>query len=220
MIDAVLFDLYETLITEHVQPTRASTLAAALGLENEAYRREWKARRPRIVIGALSFADALMEVSHTLIGRVDEAAVQRICEQRIREKAAVFARIDDQISSVITELARRGVRLGVVSNGFKEDVLPWSDCPLAQAFECTSFSCDEGLAKPDQEIYLRTVRRLGVEPTAAVYVGDGADDELAGAERAGLRAFRASWFVRDGPREGAWPELKRCEDVLPLLARR
>ena len=62
MIKAVLFDLYETLITEsHLAPTRASSLAHALGLERQAYRAEWQARRPRIVVGELSFADALTE---------------------------------------------------------------------------------------------------------------------------------------------------------------
>ena len=64
MIKAVLFDLFETLITEsHYAPTRASSLAPALGLERQAYRPAWKARRPRIVVGELSFADALTQIS-------------------------------------------------------------------------------------------------------------------------------------------------------------
>jgi len=218
MINAVLFDLFETLITElAVKPTRASSLAQALGLENEAYRREWKARRPRIVVGALSFADALTQVSQTLIGRVDEAAVHRICEQRIREKTAAYACPDDQVVTLITGLVRNGVVLGVVSNGFREDVLPWSDWSLAPAFRCTAFSCEEGVAKPDPEIYLRAVRRLGVRPETTVYIGDGADNELTGAEQAGLRACRAAWFVPNASQAAAWPELETCEDVLRLV---
>jgi HAD superfamily hydrolase (TIGR01509 family) len=219
MINAVLFDLFETLITESaVRPTRASSLARALGLENEAYRREWKARRPRIVVGELSFADALTEVSQTLVGRVDGVAVQRICEQRIREKAAAYARLDDQVSTLISGLVRRGVVLGVVSNGFREDVLPWSDCSLAPAFAYTAFSCEEGVAKPAPEIYLRAVRRLGVQPETTVYIGDGADNELTGAEQVGLRACRAVWFVPNASQTVAWPELETCEDVLRLVA--
>lgn len=219
MINAVLFDLFETLITESaVQPTRASSLAQALGLENEAYRMEWKARRPRIVVGALSFADALTEVSQTLIGRVDGAAVHRIREQRIREKAAAYARPDDQVTTLLTGLVRRGVVLGVVSNGFREDVLPWPGCSLAPAFQCTAFSCEEAVAKPAPEIYLRAVRRLGVQPETTVYIGDGADNELAGAEQAGLRAYRAAWFVPNASQTTAWLELETCEDVLQLVA--
>lgn len=219
MITAVLFDLFETLITEsHVAPTRASSLAHALGLERQAYRAEWKARRPRIVVGELSFADALTEISRALAGTVDTAAVREICQQRMREKAAAFARIDDQVMTLITELARRDVRLGVISNGFKEDVLPWSDCGFALAFQCTVFSCDEGVAKPNPEIYLRAVRRMGIQPEATVYVGDGGDDELAGAERVGLRACRAAWFDGRSSQGLPWPDFTSCGDVLTLVA--
>jgi FMN phosphatase YigB (HAD superfamily) len=173
MIKAVLFDLFETLITEsRVQPTRASSLGASLGLEQEAFRVEWKVRRPRVVLGQLSFADALTEIAQTLTGRVDTAAVQRIYEQRIREKAAVYARIDEQV---------------------------------------------EGVAKPGPEIYLRAAHRLGVQP-ATVFIGDGGDNELVGAEQAGLRGFRAAWFTRDRSSEATGVGLAHCQDVLELVA--
>ena len=110
MIKAVLFELFETLITEsRVHPTRAGSLAATLGLEQEAYRAEWKARRPRIVVGELSFAEALTEVSQTLVGTVDTTVVQRICQQRMREKAAAYARMEDQVTTLIL---RSGVEAG------------------------------------------------------------------------------------------------------------
>ncbi len=219
VIKAVLFDLFETLITEsHYVPTRASSLAPALGLERQAYRPEWKARRPRVVVGELSFADALMEISQTLAGPADAAAVHAICEQRIREKVDAFARIDDQVTTLIAELAGRHIRLGVISNGFKEDVAGWSGCPLAPAFQCTVFSCDEGVAKPDPEIYLRALHRLGIQPDTAVYIGDGGDNELAGAEQAGLRAYRAAWFAPIPSAAQPWPELTRCGDVMQVVA--
>jgi putative hydrolase of the HAD superfamily len=219
MIKAILFDLYETLITEsHLAPTRASSLADALGLERQAYRTEWKARRQRIVVGELSFADALTEVSRALVGTVDAAAVQQICQQRTREKAAAFAQPHHQVVKLISGLRRRGAGLGVVSNGFREDVLAWSDCSLAPSFQCTAFSCEEGVAKPDPEIYLRAIHRLRVQPETTLYVGDGGDDELTGAEQAGLRAFRATWFARSSSEDLSWPELTTCEDVLKLVA--
>ena len=37
--------------------------------------------------------------------------------------------------------------------------------------------------------------RCGVKPEDALYIGDGGDDELAVAGRAGLRAALATWFV-------------------------
>jgi HAD superfamily hydrolase (TIGR01509 family) len=218
MIRAVLFDLFETLITESgLRPTRASSLAAALGLDEDVYRPEWKARRPRVVLGQLSFADALSEISLTLTGRVDAAAVQRIYEQRIREKAAAYARIDGEVTAMVSDLVRRGVSLAVISNGFNEDVLSWSTCALAPDVQCSVFSCVEGVAKPNPEIYLRAVRLLGVQPESTVFIGDGGDNELAGAEQAGLRAGRAAWFVKSPSHAARSRELAGRDDVLRFV---
>jgi putative hydrolase of the HAD superfamily len=219
MISAVLFDLYETLITEApLAPTRAGSLAPVLGLERDAYRAAWKARRPSIVVGKLSFADALADISQVLSGTIDAAAIDRICHQRTQEKLRAYASPERQVTALVTELARRNIRLGVISNGFSEDVRPWAGCSLAPIFQCTAFSCDEGVAKPDPDIYLRALHRVGVKPEEALYVGDGGDHELAGAAAVGIRAARAAWFAPPAPQALPWPELTRCDEVLALVA--
>ena len=223
MVRAVLFDLFETLITESsAQPTRASVLGDALGLQREAFRVEWKARRPRVVLGQLSFGEALTEISRTLAGAVDTAAIQRLCEQRIQEKAVAFAQVDKEVAALIAELRGQGIRLAIVSNCFAEDVHAWSTWPLAREFQCSVLSYAAGVAKPDPQIYLRATSQLGVDPAATVFIGDGGDNELAGAEQAGLRAFRAGWFLR------RWPAARRSDrgdsglesgqDVLKVVA--
>jgi putative hydrolase of the HAD superfamily len=218
-IAAVVFDLFETLISEsELQPTRAGSLGATLGLDDRAYRGLWKTQRPRIVVGDISFADALVEISRTLGGRVDPDRVRRIVDQRVREKAAAYARIHARIAALITTLRDSGVRLAVISNGFAEDVVGWPQCALAQAFHCAVFSCKERVAKPDPAIYLRAVQRLGVEPERTAYIGDGGDAELAGAERAGLRPARAAWFVPQPHQPGPWPELENPDAVLKFVA--
>lgn len=200
MVRAVLFDLFETLITESgLQPTRASSVGTALGLPDKAFRVAWKARRPRVIVGRLSFADALTEISRSLIGGVDSAAVEHVCEERAREKTSAFAAPDEEIAALVSRLRERGLSLAVVSNCFAEDVRAWPLWPLAPHFKCPVFSCAAGVAKPDPEIYLKATRGLGVEPDEAIFVGDGGDDELSGAERASLRAFRADWFWRRWP---------------------
>jgi putative hydrolase of the HAD superfamily len=223
MVEAVIFDLFETLITEsRVPPTRASLLGDTLGLEPEAFRVEWKVRRPRVVLGQLSFGAALTEISRTLAGSVDAAAVQRACEQRIQEKAVAFEKIEEEVTALISELRGQGLALAVVSNCFAEDVHAWSTWPLAREFQCAVFSYAVGVAKPDPQIYLTATRRLAVEPGASVFIGDGADGELAGAEQAGLRAFRAGWFERRWLRLGSSAEagvaLAYCQDVVKLVA--
>jgi putative hydrolase of the HAD superfamily len=211
MVKAVLFDLFETLVTESVtQPTRTSRLGSALGLEDAAFRAEWKATRPRIILGDLSFHEALTEISRTLIGRVDAVIVAHLCEERVREKAVAFAAIDEDVVALVRRLRGRGVSLAVISNCFAEDVRSWSTWPLACEFQCSVFSCEAGMAKPDPEIYLKATRGLGVEPDDAVFIGDGGDGELVGAGRAGLRAFRADWF------SSRWPHVRSSDSGVGL----
>ncbi|WP_308447807.1 HAD family hydrolase [Micromonospora sp. AKA38] len=48
------------------------------------------------------------------------------------------------------------------------------------------------LAKPAPAIYRLAAERLGVRPAECVFVGDGADGELAGARAVGMTAFRTT----------------------------
>jgi putative hydrolase of the HAD superfamily len=200
MIRAVLFDLFETLITEsNTRPAGVSSLAPALGCEREPFRRHWKALRPAVTAGAVSFRRALGDIATSLGGQADEATLQRLSDERARIKAEPYARIEHQVLTMIDDLRRRDLRLAVISNCFAEDVTVWPHCSLASRFDCALFSCEVGVAKPNPEIYLEAARRLRIDVSEACYVGDGADEELSGAERAGLRAFKARWFLRRWP---------------------
>jgi HAD superfamily hydrolase (TIGR01509 family) len=218
MITAVLFDLFETLVTESVMPPlRASSLGEALGLDPVAFRAEWKAHRPLVLRGELSFRDALTEIGKRLGGAVPADRVQHACEERTREKAVAVQRIDPRLAALTSELSRRGIRLGVVSNCFAEDVQSWPECALASKFRCTVFSYAFGVAKPDSRIYLEAVERLGVDPANTMFIGDGPEIELRGAALAGLRALQAVWFANGppgGPVAGAFPRVLNPQDVL------
>ena len=122
---------------------------------------------------------------------------------------------------MLDHLRSRNVRLGIVSNCFAEDVAAWSQCSLASYFDCTVFSFEVGVAKPDPEIYMEATRRLGVAASDTWFIGDGAQEELSGAEQAGLRAFRALWFLRRWPHFTDEPSstasLASVEDFVALV---
>lgn len=195
MIKVVLFDLFETLVTErHLTPVRASSLGERLGLERTAFRVRWRSQRPRVLRGHLSLADALIEIGLALGRAVDPAVVRSLCEQRRREKALLFDRIDPDTIRGLGQLRECRIKLAVVSNCFAEDVAGWPDCAAASFFDASVFSFDVGAAKPEPKIYAEALRRVGVASAEALFVGDGGDDELLGAERAGIRAAQATWF--------------------------
>ncbi len=207
VIDAVLFDLFETLITESGTVTqRASALAARLRVDHEAYRHLWRFRRSDIVLGRSSFSDVLSWIATRLGTSPDEKLVEQLRSERLAEKAAVLHTVEPDVLATLATLRTKRLGLAVVTNCFAEDVASWEGSPLRPYFDVTVFSCTAGLAKPDPEIYLRACRELDVAPDRALYVGDGGDDELAGARRAGLSTCRALWFLSRWPHVVLRPE--------------
>lgn len=220
MIAAVLFDLYETLVTEReTTPVRASSLGEALGMDATVFRKAWKPQRSRVIRGELSFAEALVEITVRQGQTVNPAVVRTLCEARVREKSALFQHADPDALGVIRQLHARGLKLALVSNCFAEDVQAWPRCAAAQWFDAAVFSFEVGAAKPEREIYLEATNRLGVAPAETLFVGDGGDDELLGALRAGLRPAQAAWFRGAvGGTPASVPSLETWQAVLELVA--
>ncbi len=196
MADVVLFDLFDTLITESgTNPIPAVSLGPRLGLDDIAYRTEWRQRRLQIVTGRKTFVEVLAEIGTVLGSQPDGALLEELRQMRLEAKARALTTMPLAISALLDELLRRGKRIGVISNCIAEDVAGWSSSPLASRVEYAVFSFEIGHAKPEAAIYLEALRRFDVTPERALFVGDGMSGELDGAAAVGLRAFRAGWFV-------------------------
>ncbi len=104
---------------------------------------------------------------------------------------------------MLTALRAAGFRVAIVSNCTSESGEVIHTTLLAQAADAVVLSCDVGLAKPDPAIYLLACERIGVpDPSDCVFVGDGADTELRGAARLGMRVIQTTQFSRNDP---MWP---------------
>ena len=217
-ITAVVFDLYETLVTESgLDVARAGALGPVFGLDPVAYRKQWKPLRPSVVRGELTLAQALTRVGRQLGSEIGAERIQRAIDERIRARTAVLENAHPDLVRLTKDLASDGLRLATISNCMAEDVNGWSRSALAPHVACTVFSCAVGLAKPDPQIYLEAVRQLDVEPEDALYVGDGGDDELSGAREAGLQIAQAGWFVARDRYDDA-PFLGSPQDVMRMVA--
>ncbi|MFC1660215.1 HAD family hydrolase [Gemmatimonadota bacterium] len=86
------------------------------------------------------------------------------------------------------ELRRQGYRLAVISNadGRMREVIRAGG--LQGLVEFVVDSEEEGVEKPDPEIFLRACARLGLAPGACLYVGDLYPVDVLGAQGAGLQA--------------------------------
>lgn len=85
--------------------------------------------------------------------------------------ARLFAalRPDDRMIAAVRSARRQGVKTGLISNTWGPVA---SAEGLADLFDAEVRSGEEGLRKPDPEIYRVAARRVGVAPDACVFVDD------------------------------------------------
>jgi putative hydrolase of the HAD superfamily len=200
---AVIFDLYETLVDYDEARSHVFTSAAAdlLGRETEEFHRVWRTGRAARNTGPLAPYLSSLEL--------DDETASRVIALRRETTRTLLQEPRDGVIETLRELRRRGIRTGLITVCSEDTADVWAETPFAGLFDAEVFSSEAGMCKPDRRIYELACVRLGVEPGAALFVGDGANDELAGAERAGLRAVMIGDAIPDwpGPRISAIPEI-------------
>jgi putative hydrolase of the HAD superfamily len=120
----------------------------------------------------------------------------------------------DGAIETLDELERRGFKRGVISVCSSDVEELWDEFALAAHVDDVVLSCAVGLSKPDPRIYELACERLDVRPGECMFVGDGANDELAGAERVGMQAVCVLPPGRDVP---LWPEARGWEPTISSL---
>jgi putative hydrolase of the HAD superfamily len=89
----------------------------------------------------------------------------------------------------IRRLRQDGLKVALLTNNVKEFGSAWrSTFPVDELFEVVVDSSEVGMRKPDARIYLLTCERLGVAPTASVFVDDNRDNVEA-ARAVGIEAI-------------------------------
>jgi HAD superfamily hydrolase (TIGR01549 family) len=119
-------------------------------------------------------------------GESDAARDLAVEMTRLWENSENFDLYDD-VRPVMAELRRRGLRLGLVSNGGREieDFVTHHRLDV----DCAIASRAHGWTKPHESIFRAALELLGVEPADAVMVGDSVEDDIEGAHALGMRAL-------------------------------
>ncbi|HWD30854.1 HAD family hydrolase [Pseudomonas caricapapayae] len=120
-----------------------------------------------------------------------------------RHKVDIFPEVQP-----VLEILRHSYTLGVVTNG-NADVRRLG---LADYFKFALCAEDLGIGKPDPQPFLEALRQGEVEAHAAVHIGDHPGDDIAGAQRAGLRAI---WF---NPQGKTWESDNRPDAEIQRLS--
>jgi putative hydrolase of the HAD superfamily len=91
------------------------------------------------------------------------------------------------VCKVVLELYDRGYLLGIIANTITETEIPdWLEADhLTDYFKTVVLSSKLGIRKPNPEIYWEAARRIGVESSKCVYVGDNLVRDVEGTQAAG-----------------------------------
>ncbi|GMV91377.1 MAG: hypothetical protein AMXMBFR82_11550 [Candidatus Hydrogenedentota bacterium] len=107
-------------------------------------------------------------------------------------------RVYDDVVPALDDLRDRGIRLAVVSNWDSRLPLLLERLGLSERFEFILTSAEAGISKPHPDIFLQACRRLNLPQEDVVHVGDSLEEDVDGAQAAGIRATLLD-------REGRWP---------------
>lgn len=220
MIDAVLFDLDETLLdrTNSLKAFLRDQFARHADHLGQVRLEEWSARflvldRRGHVRKSVVYPAILGEFG----GRAEHAGAL-LADYRAR--CARFAQPFDGMKAVLKELRARGLALGIVTNGETEFQSRHVEAlELDGLIDAVLISEREGLRKPDAALFLRAAMACRTEPSRCLFVGDNPVADILGAHAVGMRTawFRgaAEWPSDAAPNPGA--SIYRLSEVLSLV---
>ena len=197
MTRAILFDLFNTLIASGNRK-RAMTvreMGAALGVEpdafGQAFVRTWRER----MLGTLGdLAEQCRTIARSVGGDPTDDQVSRAVELRLAFNRRTIVVAEATLAALATARAA-GFQLAIVSNCTVDSGTALGETPLVAAVDEVVLSYQVGIAKPDTRIYEIACDALDVTPASCVYVGDGADRELYGAQSLGMQVYQTTQFA-------------------------
>jgi HAD superfamily hydrolase (TIGR01509 family) len=182
---AVLFDLFATLADEDFRSLVAEE-AEFLGVSPSAFTaaneatRYARSRIPDALTGTRLILEHL---------QLDTTHAQSLYRMQA-DWLVANGRLYDDVMPTLQGLRNHGIKTAVICNG-SGFIRPWLDVSgLGDTADLVMLSAEEGVAKPETEIFLRACDRLGARPNQLVWFVDDQPGYLAGANALGFRCWR------------------------------
>ena len=179
-IKAVIFDWGGVLI-EDPAPGLVEYISNALAVSQQDYRRAYKLFESDFHTGRISEPQFWSEVCEKL--NTPEPVVPSLWIEAF--EAAYKPR--KEMFELVSNLHKNGFKTALLSNTEKPSVEFFRQQKY-DMFDLTIFSCEQGIEKPQKQIYLITAQRLSLLPQQCVFIDDRIEC-VEGANRAGLRGI-------------------------------
>jgi 2-haloalkanoic acid dehalogenase type II len=235
-VDAVFFDLDETLLDDNMSYELAISRVAAemaaayprFGFQDlfAVYKRVadeyWLDVAEAVIRGRVKGDDVRLAAWRRALSRygvIDEDMAQAALQAYSVHRSDTYAVFPD-VLEVVTSL-REHLKLAIITNG--ASYTQWDKIRatgLEACFDLVLVSGDIGAGKPDPVIFSAALNKLQLDPGRVWHVGDTLEADVAGAHAAGLGA--AVWMNRRGadrPDGSPKPHYEICTllQLAPLL---
>lgn len=219
MTKAVIFDMFETLITHFQSPLYfGKQIAEDMDIPEAKLREIWDPTDYDRTIGKMTLEEVFEQILRTS-NKYDADLVEKLADKRTKAKIECFNHLHEEILPMLEALKRQDYRIGLLSNCYFEEAAVIKSSVLWKYFDVACLSCEQGMAKPEKEFFLQCTNALGVEPSECLYVGDGGSYELETAEKLGMKPVQAVWYLQQGSKQPVWrkPEFLQAESPLGVL---
>jgi putative hydrolase of the HAD superfamily len=218
LIRAIIFDLDNTL-TDFMKMKADAVSAAIDGMLDAGLKRsraELQARIDAIYQAkGLEYQRVFDELLMLELGTIDPKihAAGIVAYRKARSAMVLYPKVQ----LTLLELAKRGIRLGVVSDAPRAQV--WQrlcSLGLQHVFDAVVTFDDTQVRKPEPAPFREVLRRLGVEPADSLMVGDWPERDVVGGRSLGMKTVFARYGDTFGTVEsGADYDI---DDVFELVA--
>jgi putative hydrolase of the HAD superfamily len=223
VIQAVVFDLDNTLV-DFVKMKEASIDAALDAMIDAGLNMKKDRARTRIFEiydeKGIEYQQVFDKFLEEALGQIDYKilAAGITGYRRARESALVSY---PHVMVALVELMKRGLKLAVVSDAPR--LQAWTRlCSLGihNYFDVVVTFEDTHQRKPAPEPFRKVLERLGIQPEAAVMVGDWAERDIIGAKELGMLTVFARYGDRfNTTRSGADYEIDDIREVVEIVDR-
>ena len=234
-IRAVLFDFGGTLFDyETVAPGERESiveLARWAGVEADSREilRAYRGALKRVFYDYLPrpyylhrdlFRDALQSMADSFGAALSDDLLARYRERQWERRARDFV-LREGVRETLAALRERGLHLGIVSNIDDDQLAPMLALSQVEPHFHSVLSSEYAQScKPDPGIFSEALRRAECAPHEALFVGDSLHQDIAGANRLGLRSVLI-WSdpEREPPIGEHQPKhvIRRIPELLELL---
>lgn len=182
-----MFDLWLTLIPfpPEIRADTFQRTSGVLGFDPDELQPHWNATR--VERETTELGGYLHRLGHQLSAPWPRETIEAAISARSSSHAVCFADAFPDGQEAIQALRRRNIAIGLVSNCTSDVRAALVEHGMDRWFDQMVLSAEVGVMKPAPEIYALAADGLGVDPATCLYVGDGSDNELAGAASAGMR---------------------------------